>query len=231
MEVTYGTKQPSYRLVHLRMVEQLGELKPKDHLRGACGNILPPYRFRYNEQAEAVMSRRTLLNLTGVYEQHDKVCKNAVLYSLRQALTKMDPYIRKQLLAEELAMDPNDPARARRITRRDGEPDDEYYFRVAKRTVALELYPPPEPEILHSGRSAGWSNPELVAAEQQRLTTGWTTDEEEESISNHYHGEYEYNDWSSEDGVQREVPTAPPRDRQRPVFSGNPQEETSEEDW
>jgi len=207
-------------------------------------NILPAYRYRYNELGEVVMTRRTFLYLSGTQEQYDKLCRNSVLYTLRQSLMKMDPYLLEQVLAEELAMDPDDPARTRPIARRVGEPDDEYHFRVAKRVVALDLYPPTptlqaraeisagnetrtvEPRV--QGQEPNRNETGTVALEPQTGATGWST-EEDGSISDHYHGEYEDDGWSSDEGMPEVVPSAPPQIRPRLVLSGNPHEGSSED--
>jgi len=246
MEAAYCAKRLNYRLEHSRLVERLSDNKPKDYIRGADRNILPAYRYRYNELGEVVMTRRTFLYLSGTQEQYDKLCRNAVLYTLRQSLMKMDPYLLEQVLAEELAMDPDDPARTRPIARRVGEPDDEYHFRVAKRVVALDLYPPTPTLQARAGTSAGNETRTVeprvqeqepnrnetgtVAQAPQQSATGWTTtDEEDGSISDHYHGEYENDDWSSDEGMPEVVPTAPPTGGPRLVFSGNPFEGSSED--
>ena len=246
MEAAYCAKRLNYRLEHSRLADQLADCRPKDYIRGNDRNVLPAYRYRYNELGEVVMTRRTFLYLSGTQEQYDKLCRHSILFTLHQSLRKMDPYLLEQVLAEELAMDPRDPARLRKIERRVGEPDDEYHFRVAKRVVALELYPPTQPNPDQAENPAendtGAIGPEVpdqepnnnepgsVAPAPQQGATGWTTTEDDDgSISDHYHGEYEDNGWSSDEDMPQVVPTAPPRDRPRPVLSGNPFEGSSED--
>jgi hypothetical protein len=105
-------------------------------------NRLPPYAVKRTRTGEILLSERTFRILAEGYQHAGNLARELTMNALRQLLLQMDKGVRQTLLAEELNMGRDAPARFQMLIQGAGETDESYAFRLAKRAVAMELYPP-----------------------------------------------------------------------------------------
>jgi hypothetical protein len=181
----------------VRVLEQMGP-GPHQALTERYENTflrLPPYTIRRTKNGDITMTERTFRVLAEGYEHAGEMAKQLTMSSLKQLLLNMDKGVRQTLMAEELAVARGNPYRYRMLTQEEGESDESYAFRLAKRAVALELNPP-------------------TAEDRRRVRRLWGEDSESETEESS----------GSESGPSGGASRAR---QDRPVLSGNPEEE----DW
>jgi len=148
--------------------------------------------------------------LVECYEHNDLFHRQNTMHTLRGILMRMPEALRDQVLGDELNFERNDPERTRRFEQGREEPDEDYAFRLAKRAVALELYPPGEASEEDQGGA--------LQEEHGEETGGQNEDTSSEE--------------PSEDSDDAGPPPGNPYERApirhpRPVLSGNPHEEST----
>lgn len=141
-EKTYQEHQLSARHEKVRVMEQLGSQQAMKIRYASTLARLPPYTIKRTANGEIIMPERTFRMLAESYEHAGHMAKQLTMSALRQLLLQMDKGIRQNLLADELSLDRNNPVRGRMLTQEEGETDESYAFRLAKRSVALEINPP-----------------------------------------------------------------------------------------
>jgi hypothetical protein len=158
-------------------------------------------------------------------------------------LLEMDPGIRRIVLGPEIALarNPDHPRRLQRMVQEEDETDAGFALRVAKRSLALEMYPPTrtrraepddttesEDEGSGANEAQGYPEPEL---EDEDVPPG-EGDEDLREPNLEWATEDDYEDSEDEESeeAEPEEDPRPPVRANRLILSGNPYEGGSEDD-
>jgi hypothetical protein len=158
-------------------------------------------------------------------------------------LLEMDPGIRRIVLGPEIALarNPDHPRRLQRMVQEEDETDAGFALRVAKRSLALEMYPPTwtrraepdgttESEDEGPGANEAQGRPEPGTEEEGEPADEGGADLGEPNLEWATEDDYDDSeDEESEEDEPEEEPRPPVR-ANRLILSGTPYEEGSEDD-
>jgi hypothetical protein len=242
-EKTYQDHQLDERRERVRTVEQLSDNLARSTGFGNIRDNQPPYTFRRLNTGEVAMTDSFFRSVTDGFSQACHLAKCLTTSAVRRMLLEMDPGIRRIVLGPEIALarNPDHPRRLQRMAQEEDETDAGFALRVAKRSLALEMYPPTrtrraepddttesEDEGSGANEAQGYPEPEL---EDEDVPPG-EGDEDLREPNLEWATEDDYED--SEDGeseeAEQEEDPRPPVRANRPILSGTPYEEGSEDD-
>lgn len=202
LEAVYYEHKLSARRERMRFVESIGSHGPMQIRYEGLFNRLPPYSVRRLQTGEVAMSEATFGLLAESYRDTGRTSKKLTMNSLRHLLLSLDSGVLQDIMKDEFNYPRDDPRRRRMLKQKDNEADESYAFRLAKRAVALELFPP--------------------TRALRVLRYSETTDSE--PGENYEIPEAESNSEAEPDS-EDEDPPAPERRPMRLVLSGNPYED------
>jgi len=182
------------------LLDRFGNDFPIEQFFGNQGGHMPPFSAARTRQGLVVLTDEVFRRLCAAYQGRGIMTHQLSALSVREMILSVSEEDRQIILAEELRMARDDPARLDPIIRDPLWSDGMYLYRQTCRDIALELYPHPE------------YDPGNDPVEYQ--PTAETEDSTEDDEEN---GEDEAEEEPGED--QRVL-----RAGNRPVLSGNPDE-------